>query len=72
MVITDECLSMLIVGISMLFLALTIFVGVIKESFKYGFNGICVIDITLIFLSLVLLITGIILIMMGTGVLIVV
>ena len=72
MVITDECLSMIIVGISMLFLALTIFGVVIKELFKYGFNDICVIDITLIFLSLVLLITGIILIMMGTGVLIIV
>ena len=72
MVITDECLSMLIVGILILFLALTIFVGVIKELFKYGFNDICAIDITLIFLSLVLLITGVILIMVGTGVLIIV
>ena len=38
MVITDECLSMLIVGILMLFLALTIIGVVIKELFKYGFN----------------------------------
>lgn len=63
---------MLIVGLALSILGLISLIIAIKEVINYGFDVIDCFDISLTFLSLVILITGIVLIMMGTGILVIV
>lgn len=70
--ITAGCFAMLIVGLALSILGLIALIVAIKEVINYGFDVIDGFDISLTFLSLVILITGIVLIMIGTGILVIV
>lgn len=70
--ITAGCFAMLIVGLALSILGLIALIVAIKEVINYGFDVIDGFDISLTFLSLVILITGIVLIMTGTGILVIV
>lgn len=70
--ITAGCFAMLIVGLALSILGLIALIVAIKEVINYGFDVIDGFDISLTFLSLVILITGIALIMTGTGILVIV
>ena len=70
--ITAGCFAMLIVGLALSILGLISSIIAIKKVINYGFDVTDCFDISLTFLSLVILTTGIVLIMMGTGILIVV
>ena len=70
--ITTGCFAMLIVGLALSILGLISSIIAIKKVINYGFDVTDCFDISLTFLSLVILTTGIVLIMMGTGILIVV
>lgn len=70
--ITAGCFAMLIVGLALSILGLIALIVAIKGVINYGFDVIDGFDISLTFLSLVILITGIVLIMTGTGILVIV
>ena len=70
--ITTGCFAMLIAGLALSILGLIALIVAIKEVINYGFDVIDGCDIALAFLSLVILITGIVLIMTGTGILVIV
>ena len=70
--ISIGCFGMLIAGLALSILGLIALIVAIKEVINYGFDVIDGCDIALTFLSLVILITGIVLIMTGTGILVIV
>ena len=69
--ITIGCFAMLISGLALSILGLIALIVAIKEVIIDGFDVMDGCDIALTFLSLVILIAGIILILTGTGILVI-